>query len=132
MLYPKYNFTLIRGIDRSFRFAFKDKYNTEEESDNYIVFNDCDIVMTIKSGVNQEAIDVLSTMNNRITLGTLDDNGNFIESDTKDIVLVKFSYMDTIEYSAPSMVYDVVKISDNSRELLLTGNIKLLQGVTYE
>ena len=82
---------------------------------------------------NDNIIDQLTTENNRIKLGILNSSNEFEESTNNPYAIeVYFPHSITKKFNIPNMIYDLFKINDNNYELLLYGNISIIQGVNNE
>ena len=89
--------------------------------------------MTIKSSFNNDIIDQLTIENSRIKLGIINSSNEFEESNNSPYAIeIYFPHDITKNFNIPNMVYDLFKINDNNYELLLYGNISIIQGVNNE
>lgn len=130
MEYALYNFKIYQGVDKYIPFIFYSLNNDQKVYDNFTGTN---IVMTIKSSYNDNIIDQLTTENNRIKLGILNSSNEFEESTNNPYAIeIYFPHSITKNFNIPNMVYDLFKINDNNYELLLYGNISIIQGVNNE
>ena len=130
MEYALYNFKIYQGVDKYIPFVFYSLNNDQKIYDNFTGTN---IVMTIKSSYNDNIIDQLTTENNRIKLGILNSSNEFEESTNNPYAIeIHFPHSITKNFNIPNMVYDLFKINDNNYELLLYGNINIIQGVNNE
>ena len=89
--------------------------------------------MTIKSSYNNDIIDQLTNENGRIKLGIINSSNEFEESTNNPYAIeVHFPHDITKNFNIPNMVYDIFRIINNNYELLLHGQINIIQGTNYE
>lgn len=130
MEYARYNFKIYQGVDKYIPFIF---YSLNNEEKVYNDFTGSKIVMTIKSSFNDEIIDQLTTDNGRIKLGIINESNEFEESvDTPYAIEIYFPHNITKSFNIPNMVYDLFREIENTYELLIHGNISIIQGVNHE
>lgn len=130
MEYALYNFKIYQGVDKYIPFVFYSLNNEEKVYDNFIGSN---IVMTIKPSFNDDIIDQLTIDNGRIKLGIINSSNEFEESINNPYAIeVYFPHEVTKSFNIPNMVYDLFRKIDNTYELLIHGNIYIIQGVNHE
>ena len=130
MEYALYNFKIYQGVDKYIPFIFYSLNNDQKIYDNFTGTN---IVMTIKSSYNDNIIDQLTTENNRIKLGIIKSSNEFEESNNAPYAIeIYFPHDITKNFNIPNMVYDLFRIINNNYELLLHGQIDIIQGTDYE
>ena len=130
MEYALYNFKIYQGVDKYIPFIF---YSLNNEEKVYDDFTGSSIVMTIKSSFNNDIIDQLSIDNGRIKLGIINESNEFEESNNSPYAIeVYFPHDITKDFNIPNMVYDLFRKIENTYELLIHGNINIIQGVNHE
>lgn len=130
MEYALYNFKIYQGVDKYIPFIF---YSLNNEEKVYDDFTGSNIVMTIKSSFNDDIIDQLTTDNGRIKLGIINESNEFEESNNSPYAIeVYFPHDITKDFNIPNMVYDLFRKIENTYELLIHGNINIIQGVNHE
>lgn len=130
MEYARYNFKIYQGVDKYIPFIF---YSLNNEEKVYNDFTGSKIIMTIKSSFNDEIIDQLTTDNGRIKLGIINESNEFEESvNTPYAIEIYFPHNITKSFNIPNMVYDLFRKIENTYELLIHGNISIIQGVNHE
>ena len=130
MEYALYNFKIYQGVDKYIPFIFYSLNNEEKVYDNFTGSN---IVMTIKSSFNNDIIDQLTIENSRIKLGIINSSNEFEESNNSPYAIeIYFPHDITKNFNIPNMVYDLFRIINNNYELLLHGQINIIQGTNYE
>ena len=131
MEYALYNFKIYQGVDKYIPFVFYSLNGEEKEYDNFTGSN---IVMTIKSSFNNDIIDQLTIDSGRIKLGIINSSNEFEESTNNPYAIeVHFPHDITKKFNIPNMMYDLFRVSNNNNyELLLHGNINIIQGVNNE
>lgn len=130
MEYALYNFKIYQGIDKYIPFIFYSLNNNEKVYDDFTGSN---VVMTIKPSFNDDIIDQLTIDNGRIKLGVINSSNEFEESINNPYAIeVYFPHEVTKNFNIPNMVYDLFRKIDNTYELLIHGNIYIIQGVNHE
>lgn len=130
MEYALYNFKIYQGVDKYIPFVFYSLNNKEKIYDD---FTGSKIVMTIKPSYNDDIIDQLTIENGRIKLGIINESNEFEESNNSPYAIeVYFPHDITKDFSIPNMVYDLFRKIENTYELLIHGNINIIQGVNHE
>lgn len=130
MEYALYNFKIYQGVDKYIPFIF---YSLNNEEKVYDDFTGSNIVMTVKSSFNNDIIDQLTIDNGRIKLGIINESNEFEESNNSPYTIeVYFPHDITKDFNIPNMVYDIFRIINNNYELLLHGQINIIQGTNYE
>ena len=130
MEYALYNFKIYQGVDKYIPFVF---YSLNNEEKIYDDFTGSNIVMTIKPSYNDDIIDQLTIENGRIKLGIINESNEFEESNNSPYAIeVYFPHDITKDFSIPNMVYDLFRKIENTYELLIHGNINIIQGVNHE
>lgn len=131
MEYALYNFKIYQGVDKYIPFVF---YSLNGEEKVYDDFTGSKIVMTIKSSFNNDIIDQLTIDNGRIKLGIINSSNEFEESTNNPYAIeVCFPHNITKKFNIPNIMYDLFRVSNNNNyELLLYGNINIIQGVNNE
>ena len=130
MEYALYNFKIYQGVDKHIPFIF---YSLNNEEKVYDDFTGSKIVMTIKSSFNNDIIDQLTIDNSRIKLGIINSSNEFEESNNAPYAIeIYFPHDITKNFNIPNMVYDLFRIINNNYELLLHGQIDIIQGTNYE
>ena len=130
MEYALYNFKIYQGVDKYIPFIF---YSLNNEEKIYDDFTGSNIIMTIKSSFNNDIIDQLTIDNGRIKLGIINESNEFEESsNTPYAIEIYFPHDITKNFNIPNMIYDLFRIIDNNYELLLHGQINIIQGINYE
>lgn len=130
MEYALYNFKIYQGVDKYIPFIFYSLNNDQKIYDNFTGSN---VVMTIKSSYNDDIVDQLTIENNRIKLGIINSSNEFEESTNNPYAIeVYFPHNITKKFNIPNMIYDLFKINNGNYELLLHGNINIIQGVNNE
>ena len=130
MEYALYNFKIYQGVDKYIPFVFYSLNNEEKIYDN---FTGSKIVMTIKSSFNNDIIDQLTIDNGRIKLGIINESNEFEESNNAPYAIeIYFPHDITKNFNIPDMVYDLFRVINNNYELLLHGQINIIQGINYE
>ena len=129
MKQPSYNFSIYQGADEVFPLAF---YTGEGNNETPVDLSGCSFIMTLRQAFNKPIVDILTTENERILVGVIDD-GEFVESNVSpNAITVNFPHEVTTQFVFPSAVYDLFKINpDESRELLLQGTISIDKSVCY-
>lgn len=129
MRYPVYNFSVYQGADEEFPFTF---YSELDGVESPIDLSSCSFIMTLRQAYNKPVMDVLTSDNKRILIGTIID-GVFTETNNNaNTALIKFPHEVTINFTFPSAVYDLFKINtEDNRELLLQGAITINKSVSY-
>ena len=126
---PSYNFSVYQGADEVFPFAF---YTEENSVETPVNLKDCTFLMTLRQSYNKPVVDMLSSENGRILVGTISDGSFEISSESPNAIAINFPHEVTIEYVFPSAIYDLFKINSNGdRELLLQGTIDIDKSVCY-
>lgn len=130
MEYALYNFKIYQGVDKYIPFVF---YSLNNEEKIYDDFTGSNIIMTIKPSYNDDIIDQLTIENGRIKLGIINESNEFEESNNSPYAIeVYFPHDITKDFSIPNMVYDLFRKIENTYELLIHGNINIIQGVNHE
>lgn len=130
MEYALYNFKIYKGIDKYIPFIF---YSLNNEEKVYENFTNSNFLLTVKDSYNGDVVDILTNENNRIKLGIINESNTFEESVNSPYALeVYFPHEVTKKLDIPLLVYDLFRIVDDKHEVLLHGNIKIIQGVSYE
>lgn len=129
MKQPFYNFGIYQGADESFPFAF---FTEENDIETSVDFSGCSFVMMLRQSHNKPVVDILTSDNKRILVGTVVD-GLFQETyKSPNAILLKFPHDITSTFVFPSAIYDLFKInSEGTRELLLQGTISVEKSVCY-
>lgn len=130
MEYALYNFKIYKGIDKYIPFIF---YSLNNEEKVYENFTNSNFLLTVKDSYNGNVVDILTNENNRIKLGIINESNTFEESKNSPYALeLYFPHEITKELNIPLLIYDLFRVVDNNHEVLLHGNIKIIQGVSYE
>lgn len=130
MEYALYNFKIYKGIDKYIPFIF---YSLNNEEKVYENFTNSNFLLTVKDSYNGNVVDILTNENNRIKLGIINESNTFEESVNSPYALeVYFPHEVTKKLDIPLLVYDLFRVVDDKHEVLLHGNIKIIQGVSYE
>lgn len=130
MEYALYNFEIYKGVDKYIPFVFYSLNNEEKVYDNFTGSN---FILTIKDSYSGSIVDTLTNENNRIKLGIINESNKFEESTNSPYALeLYFPHEVTKKLNIPLLVYDLFRVVDNNHEVLLHGNIKIIQGVSYE
>ena len=130
MEYALYNFKIYQGVDKYIPFIF---YSLDNDQKVYDDFTGSNIIMTIKSSFNNDIIDQLTIDNGRIKLGIINGSNEFEESsNTPYAIEIYFPHDITKNFNISNMVYDLFRIINNNYELLLHGQINIIQGTNYE
>ena len=130
MEYALYNFKIYQGVDKYIPFVF---YSLNNEEKIYDDFTGSSIFMTVKSSFNNDIIDQLTIDNSRIKLGVINESNEFEESNNSPYAIeIYFPHDITKNFNIPNMVYDLFRIINNNYELLLHGQINIIQGTNYE
>lgn len=130
MEYALYNFKIYKGIDKYIPFIF---YSLNNEEKVYENFTNSNFLLTVKDSYNGNVVDILTNENGRIKLGIINESNTFEESVNSPYALeVYFPHEVTKKLDIPLLVYDLFRIVDDKHEVLLHGNIKIIQGVSYE
>lgn len=130
MEYALYNFKIYQGVDKYIPFIFYSLNNNEKVYDDFTGSN---IIMTIKPSYNDDVIDQLTIENGRIKLGKINSSNEFEESTNNPYAIeVYFPHEVTKNFNIPNMVYDLFRKIDSTYELLIHGNIYIIQGVNHE
>lgn len=130
MEYALYNFKIYKGIDKYIPFIF---YSLNNEEKVYENFTNSNFLLTVKDSYNGDVVDILTNENGRIKLGIINESNTFEESINSPYALeVYFPHEVTKKLDIPLLVYDLFRIVDDKHEVLLHGNVKIIQGVSYE
>lgn len=136
-MHAKYRFELVRGEDRSIPISFFYSYphSRKQEAVN---LSGLDFFVNVKDWRTNEVIAQLSSENEDIVLGNLEDLAFIqIEDDEEDAtaVLVIFSHDVTEKFTGSRVVFELFAVSraenKETRHCLMAGEIKVMQGVDY-
>ena len=136
-MHAQYRFELVRGEDRSIPISFFYSYphSRKQEAVN---LSGLDFFVNVKDWRTNDVIAQLSSDNEDIVLGNLDDLEFIqIEDDEEDAtaVLVIFSHDLTEKFPGNRVVFEFFAVSRSdateSRQCLMVGEIKVMQGVDY-
>ena len=130
MEYALYNFKIYKGVDKYIPISF---YSIENDEKVYDDFTGSNFILTIKDSHNGNVVDTLTNENSRIKLGIINESNEFEESENSPYALeLYFPHEITKTFNIPVLIYDLFRVVDNNYEVLLHGNIKIIQGVSYE
>ena len=136
-MHAKYRFELVRGEDRSIPISFFYSYphSRKQEAVN---LSGLDFFVNVKDWRTNEAIAQLSSENEDVVLGNLEDLEFIqVESDEDEAtaVLVIFSHNVTEKFTGSRVVFELFAVSrsetNETRHCLMVGEIKVMQGVDY-
>ena len=129
MKQPLYNFEIYQGADEQFPFAFYTDNNGDEVP---VDLSSCSFIMTLRQALNKPIVDILTSDNGRIDIGTVTDNEFVITETRPNAIRLNFPHDVTTSFVFPSAVYDLFKIASNgTRELLLQGTVTVNKSVCY-
>ena len=136
-MHAKYRFELVRGEDRSIPISFFYRYpgTRKQEAVN---LNGLDFFVNVKDWRTNELIAQLSSDNEEILLGNLEDL-DFVQIEDEDedatALLVIFSHDITETFPGSRVVFELFAVSRSktkeSRQCLMVGEIKVMTGVDY-
>lgn len=128
-MHATYNFQIYQGADEQFPFAFYTDNNGNETSVN---LSSCSFIMTLRQSFNKPIVDILTSDNGRIDIGTVTDDEFIITETNPNAIRLNFPHDVTTSFVFPSAVYDLFKIAKNgTRELLLQGTVTVNKSVCY-
>ena len=136
-MYAKYRFELVRGEDRSIPISFFYKY-PHSRNQEAVNLNGLDFFVNVKDWRTNEVIAQLSSDNEEILSGNLEDL-DFVQLEDEDedatALLVIFSHDITEKFPGSRVVFELFAVSRSetkeSRQCLMVGEIKVMQGVDY-
>ena len=126
-----YNFSVYQGNDDVYILKIE---NIDEEG-NSVNSNleNYSFLLTIKDNPISDKIEALTTENGYIELGIINSNKMFQLSETNPYAIkIHFPHELTEKLYASKYVYDLFGIrADNTREVLLKGDILVTRSITY-
>ena len=136
-MHAQYRFELVRGEDRSIPISFFYSYPHSRKQE-VINLSGLDFFVNVKDWRTNEVIAQLRSDNEDILLGNLEDL-EFIqvqgEEDDVTAVLVIFSHDVTEKFTGSRVVFELFAVSraetKETRQCLMVGEIKVMQGVDY-
>jgi hypothetical protein len=136
----QYDFSVYKGVDKNLPLTFVQDDGSgcccEPSEKTAVNLIRTGAVMTIRDSVFTAICDSLSTENGRIKVGYF-VAGEFKEAtasdESADTLMLVFPHDVTEKYAFRKAVYDLILIAgeDETRQVLLTGTVSLLKGVTY-
>lgn len=136
-MHAKYRFELVQGEDRSIPLSFFYRFPHSRKQE-VVNLNGLDFLVKVRDWRTNETIAQLTSENQDIVLGNLEDL-EFIqlEEDEEEAtaLLVIFSHDVTEKFTGSRVVFELFAIGrtdeSETRQCLMTGEIKVLKGVDY-
>ena len=136
-MHAQYRFELVRGEDRSIPISFFYSYPHSRKQE-LVNLSGLDFFVNVKDWRTNEVIAQLRSDNEDILIGNLEDLEFIqVDGDEDDVtaVLVIFSHDVTEKFTGSRVVFELFAVSraetKETRQCLMVGEIKVMQGVDY-